>query len=94
MMVLMVYTNLFHFFGNGPFMMDHIPDVDDCSVVWWKHLLYVHNIWYTDQVRGETVCMPIYATKHKQHNINMIACTCDRVTGGNPAVRMRLHHVY
>ena len=50
MIVLMIYTNLFHFFGNGPFMMDHIKDVDDCSVVWWKHLLYVHNIWYTKQV--------------------------------------------
>ena len=50
MIVLMIYTNLFHFFGNGPFMVDHIHDVDDCSIVWWKHLLYVQNIWYTNSV--------------------------------------------
>ena len=50
MIVLMIHTNLFHFFGNGPFMVDHIHDVDDCSIVWWKHLLYVQNIWHTKEV--------------------------------------------
>ena len=51
MIVLMTYTNLFHYISNGPFVLDRIFDVDDCSIVWWKHLLYVQNIWLSNSVR-------------------------------------------
>lgn len=43
--ILMIYTNLFHYFAEGPFMLDRISDVDNCASEWWRNLLYINNLF-------------------------------------------------
>ena len=41
--VLMIYTNLTHYFCTGPFMPDYVMDIDSCATEWWKNMLYINN---------------------------------------------------
>ena len=43
MIVLMIYTNLTHYWIKGPFALDYLNDVDSCSETWWHNLLYINN---------------------------------------------------
>ena len=45
MLVLMVYANLWHYMGAGPWMLDVDVDADSCKDVWWKNMLYINNFW-------------------------------------------------
>ena len=43
MFVLMIYSNLFHYFVTGPFMKPVLFDADTCEDTWWWNLLYLNN---------------------------------------------------
>ena len=43
MIVLMMYTNFYHYWATGPFFKDFDGDVDLCEDSWWANLLYINN---------------------------------------------------
>lgn len=59
MIVMMIYTNLYHYMGQGPFMRGYKGDVDSCSDDWWKLLLLVNNFWPPEDP-GVTIPLIVY----------------------------------
>ena len=41
--VLMIYTNLYHYFSRG-LTQEYVQDADSCATEWWKNLLYINNL--------------------------------------------------
>lgn len=45
MLVLLVYTAYFQYWGSGPLWPPRSPDHDQCSQYWWRNLLYIQNFF-------------------------------------------------
>lgn len=43
-LILLLYTGLFKFLGDGPFWPTDGLDTQNCRTVWWTNLLYINNI--------------------------------------------------
>lgn len=54
MLVIMVYSCLSPYWGDGPLWPSALPDRDKCSEKWWTNLLYINNLMSFT----ETVSMP------------------------------------
>ncbi|PVD22479.1 hypothetical protein C0Q70_18293 [Pomacea canaliculata] len=44
MLVIMVYSCLSSYWGDGPLWPSALPDRDKCSEKWWTNLLYINNL--------------------------------------------------
>lgn len=51
MIVLMVYINMFYYFGNGPLKPQHYQEITDCKDIWWRNMLYIQNLWPAEGYR-------------------------------------------
>ena len=57
MFVLMLYSNLFHYFVTGPFMKPVLFDADTCEDTWWWNLLYLNNFFTDDGYVSQPTCL-------------------------------------
>ncbi|WAR14840.1 NRF6-like protein [Mya arenaria] len=57
MLVMVMFVYLYTYLGDGPMWPNSIPVADACRKSWWKHLLYVNNLFGVDGVAPEDQCM-------------------------------------
>ncbi|XP_025112929.1 nose resistant to fluoxetine protein 6-like isoform X2 [Pomacea canaliculata] len=50
MLVIMVYTCLSPYWGDGPLWPATLGDRDNCNSYWWRNLLYINNLVHTEQM--------------------------------------------
>ena len=48
MMVIMIYSCLMKYCGDGPLWPSAIESADACKVNWWTNLLYINNLVNVD----------------------------------------------
>ena len=42
--VLVGYSHMYHYTGDGPMYPQAIPGADKCKDDWWRHIVYVNNV--------------------------------------------------
>ncbi|KAJ8310945.1 hypothetical protein KUTeg_011505 [Tegillarca granosa] len=58
MMVMVIFSCLYHYIGNGPLWPEVIHVGDKCKTTWWHNLLYINNIVGVDGNDAYHQCMP------------------------------------
>ncbi|KAL4221456.1 hypothetical protein ACF0H5_019713 [Mactra antiquata] len=57
MLVMVTFVYLYMYLGEGPLWPENIAVADSCRTDWWKHLLYINNLFGADGVPAEDQCM-------------------------------------
>lgn len=72
MMILMIYTCLTTYLGDGPMWPKQIESAQNCRESWWTNLLYVNNLVLVNkQVR-----MNEMSKEDNVNNICIFRLTC------------------
>lgn len=58
MIVMVIFSCLYHYIGNGPLWPEVIHVGDKCKTTWWHNLLYINNIVGVDGNDAYHQCMP------------------------------------
>ncbi|KAK3104354.1 hypothetical protein FSP39_000152 [Pinctada imbricata] len=58
LIILIGYSRLYHYVGDGPMYPQTLPVADICKDTWWRHIIYANNLWGTEGNDAFHQCMP------------------------------------